>query len=67
MTLADELNSLGKRMDAMSDRLIRLRERCVVLNDELWYWAQYRAKQVGKASASEYVFDLIREDKKKGK
>jgi hypothetical protein len=67
MTLADELNSLGKRMDAMSDRLIRLRECCVVLNDELWYWAQYRAKQLGKESVSQYLFDLIREDKKKAK
>jgi hypothetical protein len=67
MTLADELDSLGKRMDAMSDCLIRLRERCVVLNDELWYWAQYRAKELGKGSVSEYLFDLIREDKKKMK
>ena len=54
--LADELGSLVKRVDAVV-------ERCVVLNDELWYWAQYRAKQLGKESVSQYLFDLIIEDR----
>jgi hypothetical protein len=30
--LADELESLTRRLDAVV-------ERCVVFNDELWYWA----------------------------
>jgi hypothetical protein len=38
-----------------------------VLDKELWNWAQYRAKQLGKESVSEYLFGLIREDKKKAK
>jgi len=36
-----------------------------VLDKELWNWAQHRAKQLGKESISQYLFDLIREDKKK--
>jgi hypothetical protein len=58
--VADELESLRKRLDAVV-------ERSVVLNDELWNWAQYRAKQLGKESVSQCLFDLIREDKKKTK
>ena len=38
-----------------------------IMDDELWNWAQYRAKQLGKESVSQYLFDLIREDKKKAK
>jgi len=30
---------------------------------ELWAWAQYRAKTLGKDSVSEYLFDLIKADK----
>ena len=59
-TLADDMVLLTKRVEALI-------ERCVVLNDELWNWAQYRAKQLGKESVSQYLFDLIREDKKKTK
>ncbi len=55
-----ELESLRKQVEAVA-------ERCVVLNDELWSSAQYRARQLGKNSVSEYLFDLIREDKKKSK
>jgi hypothetical protein len=67
MMLANRLESLGRQVEAVTGHLVRVRERSVVLNDELWYWAQYRAKQLGKASVSEYLFDLIREDEKKGK
>lgn len=70
MTIAeitDELASLRKQVDAVTDHLIRVRERNVVLDDELWYRAQYRAKQLGKASVSEYLFDLVGEDQKKVK
>jgi hypothetical protein len=38
-----------------------------IMDEELWNWAQYRAKQLGKESVSQYLFDLIREDKKRGK
>jgi hypothetical protein len=38
-----------------------------IMDDELWNWAQYRAKQLGKESVSQYLFDLIKEDKKKAK
>ena len=38
-----------------------------IMDEELWNWAQYRAKQLGKTSVSQYLFDLIREDKKKAK
>jgi hypothetical protein len=51
-----EVRSLTERVEAMV-------ERCVVLDDELWYWAQYRAKQLGKESVSQYLFDLIIEDR----
>ena len=43
------------------------RTNIFVLDKELWNWAQYRAKQLGKTSVSQYLFDLIREDKKKAK
>ena len=38
-----------------------------IMDDGLWNWAQYRAKQLGKESVSQYLFDLIHEDKKKAK
>jgi hypothetical protein len=44
-----------------------VRERTFILDKELYRWAPYRAKQLGKDSVSEYLFDLIREDKKKAK
>jgi hypothetical protein len=43
------------------------RTNVFILDKELWNWAQYRAKQLGKESVSQYLFDLIREDKKNGK
>ena len=58
--LADQTESLTKRLEAVG-------ERCVVLDDELWYWTQYRAKGLGKPSVSEYVRDLVREDRNKSK
>jgi hypothetical protein len=65
--LAADMDSLVKRMEALDEHLARVRERRVVLDDDLWYWAQYRAKSLGKESVSQYVFDLIREDKEKAK
>jgi hypothetical protein len=38
-----------------------------IMDEELWNWAQYRAKQLGKESVSQYLFDLLREEKKKAK
>ena len=35
------------------------------IDEDAWNWAQYRAKQLGESSVSEYLFDLIQEDKKK--
>jgi hypothetical protein len=70
MTIAeitDKLASLRKQVDAVTDSLIRDRKRSVILNDELWNWARYRAEQLGKESVSQYLFDLIGEDQKKAK
>jgi hypothetical protein len=70
MTLAeitDKVESLTKQILAVCASLTRDRERSVILNDELWNWAQYRAKQLGKESVSQYLFDLLREEKKKAK
>jgi hypothetical protein len=36
-----------------------------IVDEELWSWAKYRAAILGCRSVSEYVFDLIRKDKKK--
>jgi len=43
------------------------RTNIFIVDQELWNWAQYRAKQLNKESVSQYLFDLIREDKKKAK
>ena len=43
------------------------RTNLFIVDKDLWNWAQYRAKTLGKESVSEYVFDLIKEDKKKAK
>jgi prophage antirepressor-like protein len=40
------------------------RTNIFVINEELWAWAQYRAKTLGYSSTSEYIFDLIKLDKK---
>jgi hypothetical protein len=52
------------QLKSFGDELTRIMGRCVVLDDELWNWAQYRAKQLGKESVSQYLFDLLREEKK---
>lgn len=38
-----------------------------ILDDELWNWAQYRARQLNYESVSEYLFELIRKDRKTAK
>lgn len=40
------------------------RTNIFMLDRELWNWAQYRAKSLGFRSVSEYVFDLIKKDRK---
>lgn len=42
------------------------RTNIFLLDDELWAWAQYRAKTLGYESTSNYLFDLIKIDKEKG-
>jgi prophage antirepressor-like protein len=39
------------------------RTNIFVIDEELWAWAQYRAKTLGYDSASEYLFDLVKLDK----
>lgn len=39
------------------------RTNVFVLDEDLWAWAQYRAKSLGKDSVSEYLFDLIQRDR----
>jgi hypothetical protein len=41
------------------------RTNIYIINEELWDWAQYRAKRLGCAITSEYIFDLIKQDKQK--
>jgi hypothetical protein len=41
------------------------RTNIFIIDQDLWAWAQYRAKTLGYDSASEYIFDLIRLDKEK--
>lgn len=40
------------------------RTNIFVIDTELWAWAQYRAKVLGYKSVSEYLFELIKVDKK---
>jgi hypothetical protein len=40
------------------------RTNIFMLDRDLWNWAQYRAKGLGFNSVSEYVFDLIKKDRK---
>ena len=51
----------------MDETMIRKypRTNIFIIDEELWAWAQYRAKTQGKDSVSEYIFDLIRTDKEK--
>jgi len=41
------------------------RTNIFILNEELWAWAQYKAKLQGYTSVSEYIFQLIKADKEK--
>jgi hypothetical protein len=36
-----------------------------MIDEELWAWAQYRAKTSGFESTSHYIFNLIKLDKQK--
>ena len=51
----------------MAQKMIRKynRTNLFVIDEDLWAWAQYRAKILGYESASEYLFDLIKLDKEK--
>ena len=51
----------------MDETMIRKypRTNIFIIDEELWAWAQYRAKTLGKASVSEYLFDLIKADREK--
>ena len=40
------------------------RTNIYVVDQELYAWAQYRAKILGYDSVSEYLFDLIKMDRK---
>ena len=42
------------------------RTNVYLIDEELWAWAQYRAKLLGYRSVSEYLFELIKLDKQKG-
>ena len=41
------------------------RTNIFLIDEELWAWAQYRAKTLGYESSSDYLFDLIKLDKEK--
>jgi len=41
------------------------RTNLFIIDDELWAWAQYRSKTLGKDSVAEYIFDLIKADREK--
>lgn len=41
------------------------RTNIFIINEELWAWAQYKAKLLGYNSVSEYIFDLIKSEKQK--
>lgn len=43
------------------------RTNIFMLDREQWSWAQYRAKSLGFNSVSEYLFDLIKKDRKAAK
>ena len=36
-----------------------------IIDEKLWKWAKYQASLKGFKSVSEYVFDLIKKDKKR--
>lgn len=39
------------------------RTNIYVVDEGLYVWAQYRAKLMGYKSVSEYLFDLVKQDK----
>lgn len=39
------------------------RTNVYLIDEELWAWAQYKAKLLGYDSVSEYLFELIKLDK----
>ena len=41
------------------------RTNIFIINEELWAWAQYKAKLLNCKSVSEYIFKLIKEAKEK--
>lgn len=41
------------------------RTNIYIIDKDTWDWAQYRAKQLNYRSVSEYLFELIKEDRKK--
>ena len=41
------------------------RTNIFIMDDELWAWAQYKAKLLGHKSVSEYIFELIKAEKEK--
>ena len=41
------------------------RTNVFLIDEELWAWAQYQAKILEKESVSEYLFDLIKNDKER--
>ena len=41
------------------------RTNIFIINEELWAWAQYKAKLLNLKSVSEYLFKLIKEAKEK--
>ncbi len=43
------------------------RTNIFILDEELWAWAQYKAKLQGYKSVSEYLFKLIERDKEREK
>jgi hypothetical protein len=49
----------------MANEMVRKEKRTniYVMDEELWAWAQYRAKILDCDTVSDYLFDLIKQDK----
>lgn len=41
------------------------RTNIFIIDEELWAWAQYKAKLLNYTSVSEYIFDLIKAAKER--
>lgn len=52
------------KMGAEMQRKYR-RTNIFIIDEDLWAWAQYRAKLLGYRSVSEYIFELIKANKEK--